>query len=122
MFKTQFNVQPYEGAENTLPSETLEDQAIPLTELVTRYLAGEPVYGTVRYLDSQIDDVDYPIDDELLFENPDFFRAHEIMQEQNVKCLKLNNYESNQHNYQSSRDDSDDSTSNQADPSGEEQE
>lgn len=122
MFKTQFNVQPYEGAFNSLPSETLEDQAIPLTELVTRYLAGEPVYGTVRYLDSQIDDVDYPVDDELLLENPDFFRAHEIMQEQNVKYSKLNNYESNQHNYQSSRDDSDDPTSNQANFTREDQE
>ena len=38
MFKTPYNVQPYEGAENPLPSETLEDQAIPLTELVTRDL------------------------------------------------------------------------------------
>lgn len=120
MFKTPFNVQPYAGAENTLPSETLEDQSIPLTELVTRYLAGEPVYGTVRFHDSQIDDVDYPIDDELLAENPDFFRAHEIMDAQNVKLSKLQQNESNSNNNQSSRDALSDSTYNQTDDQGEE--
>ena len=119
MFKTPFNVQPYAGAENPLPSETLEDQAIPLTELVTRYLAGEPVYGTVRFHDSQLDDVDYPIDDELLSENPDFFRAHEIMDAQNVKLSKLQQNESNKYNNQSSRDATSDSTYYQTDDQGE---
>lgn len=122
MFKTQFNVQHYEGAVNTLPSETLEDQAIPLAELVTRYLAGEPVYGTVRFHDSQIDDVDYPIEDELLNEHPDFFLAHQLMDEHSVKHLKSNNYESDNNDYPSSGNTPFNSPRNQASDKGQREE
>lgn len=123
MFKTQFNVQPYEGATNALPSETLPDQAIPLSHLVERYLAGEPVLGTARFYDSQIDDVDYPIDDELLVENPDFFRASELMGTDEYKNkLKIKQNESNQQNYQNRGDNPNSSPNSEASDSGEEAE
>lgn len=61
VFRTQFNEAPYEdGEKNDLPSLTIPDQSLSVSQIMARYAQGLPLDGVKVPVYDGDDDVDLP--------------------------------------------------------------